>query len=608
MKEKMLTLVRSKYFNLGIVSLLTALLTFLQLQLSVSRIPFLNAKMTIGVFAWNLLTFWLIVALLMLAFNRPHAAILTWSILSSAMAIANYYILLYHGAPLTFHILKNTATTLDVIDSYRFHIDKYSGAILLCLIVCIAIVVFVWKNSKAQPIFSCWKKRVGIAAACLLLLCTNVYVGVFSDVSFKPKNSVVFSWASSAGEYGFLPLELESHFQSNTFSLMYDHYSEETILNVYNDVLANQTEQPNTKEYPDIVLILNECFYDLEQVVDLNTNVSPLANYYSIENAIKGYVVASGEGGGTNRSEYELLTSVSTSLMPNQTPFLSMDMQGHASVVSLLEAYGYETYAAHCANAANYNRKYSYPALGFDHAYFDSDFSGLESYGNRDNTDESAYKDLIKWYEEPSDKPKLMYLLTYQNHGGWEQNPAELDTVKVNNNLGEYTDQANEYLSSLRLSDEQLAQLLSYFETVDKPVVVCMLGDHGPSFAKNIADPSIPEADLTYLLKSTPMIMWGNYDLPSEDLGYISMNYVVPKLLETAGVPLSPFYRYQLELMDRVPVIISYNTFYDKDMNLAAYDTNAPMTHDVQTYFNICFDHLNENKYPFMFEPIDPEN
>ena len=32
------------------------------------------------------------------------------------------------------------------------------------------------------------------------------------------------------------------------------------------------------------------------------------------------------------------------------------------------------------------------------------------------------------------------------------------------------------------------------------------------------------------------------------------------------------------------------------------------MTQDVQNYFNICFDHLNENKYPFMFEPIDPEN
>ena len=608
MKEKILSVVRSNYFISGAASLIVAFITFMQLQVSVSRIPFLNAKMTVGVFAWNLLSFWLIVALLMFIFNKPHTALLAWSIISSVLAIANYYILLYHGAPLTVHLLKNTATALDVVDSYRFRLDKYSIAILLCLLICVAIVIITWKITDAKPIFSSWRKRLGIAGVCLLLLGANVYGGVFSDISFKPKNSVVFSWASSAGEYGFLPLQLESHFQANTFSLMYDNYSEETILNVYNDVLANQTEKPTAKELPDIVLILNECFYDLEQVVDLDTNLSPLANYYGIENAIKGYVVASGEGGGTNRSEYELLTSVSTSLIPNQTPFLSMDMKGHASVVSLLESYGYETYAAHCANSANYNRKYSYPALGFDHAYFDIDFSGLESYGNRANTDESTYKNLIQWYEEPSEKPKFMYLLTFQNHGGWEQNPEELDTVKVNNDFGEYTDRVNEYLSSLRLSDEELVKLLSYFETVDKPVIVCMLGDHGPSFAKNIADPSISEADLTYLLKSTPMVMWSNYGLPSEDLGYISMNYVVPKLLETAEVPLSPFYQYQLELMEKVPVIMSYRTFYDENMNLSAYGDDAQMTQDVLNYFNICYDHLNEKKYPFMFEAIEPSD
>lgn len=607
MREKLLAFSRSRLFNLGVVSIFIACITFLQFQLSVSRIPFVNAKMSLMVFLWNLLCFCLFVVMLTALFKKPHTAVLTWGIFSFGLSFANYYVLLFHGAPLTVPLLKNATTAFEVLGSYRFRLDKYSGMILLCFLLCIAVAVVLWRIGKGKPATYSWKKRLGVAGLCLALLATNIYLGVFSNISFKPTNSIDFSWASSAGEYGFLPLQLESHFQENVSLLAYDNYSEESLIQLYNDILSAKPQQPTATEYPDIVLILNESFYDLNQVVDLDTNVDPLEKFYSIENAIKGYVVASGEGGGTNRSEYELLTSVSTSLMPNQTPFMTLDLENHASIVSFLESFGYETYGSHCAKSANYNRNYGYPALGFDHSYFDLDFSGLESYGNRDNTDASAYKDLIKWYEEPSDKPKLLYMLTYQNHGGWEQNPAELDTVKVNNDFGEYTDQTNEYLSSLRLSDQALVDLLAYFETVDRPVIVCMLGDHGPSFAKNIAKDDISEEDLTYLLKSTPMVMWSNYGLESEDLGYISLNYVVPKLLETAGLPLSPFYQYQVDLMEEVPVIMSYNTFYDKDMQLSVFDENGELTQDVLNYFNMCFDHLKENKHAYLFDPIPAE-
>jgi len=42
---------------------------------------------------------------------------------------------LLHGAPLTFLLLKQFATTMDVIDSYRFYLDKYSVMILFGFIV-----------------------------------------------------------------------------------------------------------------------------------------------------------------------------------------------------------------------------------------------------------------------------------------------------------------------------------------------------------------------------------------------------------------------------------------------------------------------------------------
>ncbi len=604
MREKLNKLLQSKIMTWGLAPLFIAFVSFLQFQASVSRIPFINAEMTIVAFLWNLLTCWLLHILLMVIINRVHIALLVGSVLSFGWSVANYYVLLFHGAPLTFLLLKQFATTMDVISSYRFFLDKYSGMILFGFIASLAVVIILWIIHKGKPVFP-KAVRLYCAIGCVILLASNIYFGIFSEISFKPKNSIQFSWASSAGRYGFLALQLESHFQEGTFTISFDNYSEENVLDVYNELINSKTQQSLPEEYPDIILILNECFYDLEQVVDIETNISPLENYYKIDNAIKGYVVASGEGGGTNRSEYELLTSFSTSLLPNQSPFLTLNLENHASVVSYLENFGYETYAAHCAKSSNYNRKYGYPTLGFDHSYFDLDFDGLESYGNRANTDESTYKNLIKWYEEPSDNPKFMYLLTYQNHGGWEQNPEELDTVKVENDFGVYTGQVNEYLSSLRLSDEELVKLLDYFETVDRPVIFCMLGDHGPSFAKNIADPSISEQDLTYLIKSTPLVIWSNYGLKNENLGYISLNYVAPKLMQTIGLPLSPFYQYQMELMDKVPIIMSYNTFFDADLALVPYNESDALTKDVQNYFSMCFGHLKERKFAFLFDPME---
>lgn len=605
MKESKFKTFYQKFFLFGLVPAVIVLISFLQLQASVSSIPFITVDMSLTALLWNALSLCLFFVLLAVLIHRLHIVMLLWAVLSFSLSFANYYVLLYHGAPITLHILKNTATALDVIGSYRFSLDKFSGAILFGFIVSLVLILVLWNAYKSNQIIFTHMRRFFLSLGCILLLAINIYFGIFSSFSFKPTNSIQFSWASSASEYGFLALQIESHFQEKTVFLAFDHVSEDAVQDVYNRIVQSKPQQPPLNDYPDIIFILNESFYDLNQVVQIQSNIDPLENFRKIDNATRGYVVAANEGGGTNRAEYELLTGFSTSLLPNQTPFLTLDLENHTSVVSHLEKLGYETYAAHCSKSANYNRNYGYPALGFDHSYFEQDFVDLEMYGNRRRTDESTYANLIKWYEQPSKNPKFMYLLTYQNHGGWEQNPEDLDTVFVKNDFDVYTSQVNEYLSSLQLSDIALEKLLSYFKTVKKPVIVCMLGDHCPSFAKNIADPSLSKQDLSYRIRSTPLLIWSNYGLPTKDVGYISLNYVVPVVLRLAGLPLSPFYQYQEELMKSAPVILSPNTFFDANMQLSPFDESLQTTRDVQLYFNMCYGHLKDNSFPNIFEPIN---
>ena len=123
MREKINRILHSRWLTLGVAPLVIALISFLELQLSVSRIPFLNADMSVVALLWNLLFCWLLLVLLMVVINRAHMAMLVGSTVSFCLAIANYYVLLFHGAPLTLPLLKNTATALDVLDTYRFTLD-----------------------------------------------------------------------------------------------------------------------------------------------------------------------------------------------------------------------------------------------------------------------------------------------------------------------------------------------------------------------------------------------------------------------------------------------------------------------------------------------------
>ncbi len=602
--KRFFSLFRSGFLYVIGAPLFVSIVSFFQMQCSVKSIPLLTSNMTLLMIFWNLLTVWLLVVLFIGIFKKVWLGLLIFNTFSSVISIINYYVLKYHGAPLSFHALKNFSTAMNVVGSYKFSLDLYSGCILLGFLICLAVIIWGKLRFKDAPTNFSPLKRVCVVFAALVLIAGNLYIGIFSSNPLKPKSSVSFSWSSSAGTFGFIPLQIETHFQKDTYQLdYYENYSEASIHQIYEEISSQNTSSGEI-ELPDIILILNECFFDLEKIVDLETDASPLNFYYSLEDAVTGYAVVPGNGGGTNRAEYELLTSSSNAFIPNKTPFQALDMNGHKSVVSFLENLGYETYGAHIGQSVNYNRAYSYPAMGFDHSLFDVDFKEIKRYGNRANTDESAYRNLISWYEEPSVNPKFMYLLTYQNHGGWEQNPSQLDTIRVKNDLGEYSEQVSEYLSSLQLSDAALSNLLDYFKKVDKPVIVCMVGDHSPSFAQEIADPSLSEQELSYLIRSTPFLIWSNKGLESQNLGHISLNYLTPLMLKNAGLPLSPFYLYQIDMMKEVPIVTSHKTFFDENMNEFPFDSDKPLFEKVKIYLNMCYNNLQEERFEPLFAPL----
>ena len=137
------------------------------------------------------------------------------------------------------------------------------------------------------------------------------------------------------------------------------------------------------QEYPDIILILSESFYDFDLVTDTQADADVMAVTKNLPNSIYGHTVSPHVGGGTNSSEYEMLSSNSLMLMPSITPFNWLNLYGANSIVSYLDELGYASIAAHPYTNSNYRRNSAWLALGFDKVYFEDSFPTEEYYGNR---------------------------------------------------------------------------------------------------------------------------------------------------------------------------------------------------------------------------------
>lgn len=503
-------------------------------------------------------------------------------VLYTALSIANYYVIDLHGSPLYPDEFLNTKTAFQVLSGYELTLPKKMLTLLLFAVVELVLLWVVmprlqkwtWQNTKRRA-------RLSAAVASLVALAA---VGLsYGQVRTEVENYIGFqTWQTTMESCGY-PLAFVTRISA---LLHHTTKPEGYTTEKASEIAAENTGvSAATTEYPDIVLILNETFYDLAASTSIETDRGYLDAFYATENAAHGMAVVSAIG-KTNLTEYELLTSNTSAVLGDYSaPFSCLDMQGANTIVSYLQSLGYETWGMHANDGINYGRDKAYPAMGFDHVIFQQDFEPLESYGNRANTDASVYNTLLREYEQPADGPRFFYLLTYQNHGGWAQNDASLDTVHTLTDCGEVTDQVDEYLTSIAMSDAALQDLLQTLSESERPTIVCMMGDHGPSFLTQLpAKQGLDEQALELAYHETPLILWANYKDVSSALGNINITDVVPQLLRAADMPLSGYYEQILKLDEEMPVRGKFGVCQQAGGQLLDYSTAWALSTPMQAY------------------------
>ena len=535
----------------------------------------------------------------------------------TVLALVNYYTRDLHGSAVMPEDVLNLSTAAEVMGSYTLQI---TGTVVAIVLLYLPVLLAAWLQARLcadLPKRAAPKARAARYAGCAAGIFAILYAGYFAPFAPLPRSDAGWTWQTAYYRHGFLASSVETCRLLGDAVIQPAGYDEAVLPDI-----AATADRPNaeTDDRPDILLILSESLYDFSLVTDLqaDTELMPVIN--ALPNAVRGHTVSANVGGGTNVTEYEMLTSNSPMLVPTVTPFNGLDFSDANSVVGYLKSLGYTTMAAHPYAASNYNRDVVWQQLGFDETHFMQDFPTQETYGARPyQTDSATYRDWQALYEAmPADKPRFSFLVSIQTHGDYTMNDDSQNLVHAAADYGAFDHTMDEYLSCVQMSDAAFGELCEYFTDLyartGRKVIVAMAGDHAPSFVAHVSDPALGQGDeLTLLQRSTPFVIWANYPLPNADaaqnpadpLNRMDMVMLTPTLLEQAGLPLSDYYRYLLTLKDTAPVVTGTQDYTLPDGTAAAFGEDAARDALVRGYFDLEYNNIGTraNRVQTIFEP-----
>jgi hypothetical protein len=250
--------------------------------------------------------------------------------------------------------------------------------------------------------------------------------------------------------------------------------------------------------------------------------------------------------------------------------------------------------------------------MGFNNFYADSYYyeNGNDSLVRNYISDESDFKQIIADYEaskQQSDAPFYLFNVTMQNHGGYDGKRGYVDTdITIEDGELAYAE-AEQYINLAKKSDEAFEMLVEYFEQVDEPTMIVMFGDHQPpitnsfytaQFGKNVNNLSVEKQSVWY---STPYVIWANYDIEEQEVD-MSANYLSSYVMNLAGLKLTGYNKYLLDLQKTLPVI-SAVCYMDADGNLYENGEKSDYSKLIEEYQMIQYNNLFdiENRYNDFF-------
>lgn len=543
----------------------------------------------------NLLIYYVIFYLILLLLNSIRNAAIVTMFLICFFGIMNYELTVFRSMSFIASDIFSVMTALSVANTYELQIDVQTAEFFFLALVIIALLL----KLENKP-FLKGKNRLFY-----LLICVGITVGftnlyVYSD--YLENIGVDFRVYRPQYKYRYYGTLLTT---VRTFGYLHvkepEGYSVKKVKQIAKKYGSLQEETEGKK--PNVIVIMNESFADFSAISDLKVTEDYMPFFRSLEkNTIKGYTYSSIFGGNTANSEFEFLTGNTLAFLPdNSVPYQLFLRNKTAGLTYSLKAQGYqECLALHPYFKTGYSRYKIYPLMGFDAFFCSDDFELFTDTVNYHITDQENYKKIVELYKEHNrdDGPFYMFNVTMQNHGSYDGSTSETgDAVRIE---GELSDQswAVEYLNMIKMSDDSLKQLITYFSTVDEPTVVLFFGDHMPDLEEDFYDKLLGKSidqlqgeELEQLYK-IPFLIWANYDIEEEKIERSSNNYLSTFLYDVSGLERPPYIQFLTKLREKIPAINALGYWGDNGKFYEIEDESSPYFDLVNEYRLLQYNNL----------------
>lgn len=128
-----------------------------------------------------------------------------------------------------------------------------------------------------------------------------MFFGYFGPVTIKPKTTYGWAWQNTYYTYGYLAGTIEATSLMADPVIEPENYNDAAAVNTArkaDDYIAPASPE-SAEDYPDIVLILSESFYDFDLVTDLQADTDIMPVTKNLPNSVYGHTISPHVGGGT---------------------------------------------------------------------------------------------------------------------------------------------------------------------------------------------------------------------------------------------------------------------------------------------------------------------
>jgi len=375
-------------------------------------------------------------------------------------------------------------------------LSGYLPHIALLIVVAIVLIALLVAWFRFEP--PVWHKRprrwralasvVLFAAIVTLIAGVPLWRGVYNQ---KLLGMQPWSPIATRQHDGLIGSLLMFHLQFGAQHRKADVPAALALMARYEPEIAAQTSPPaaGDPQKPDIVVILSESFFDptIMNGYPPGTDLTP--NLHRLEqHGISGWLHVPTFGGGTIRTEFEVLTGLSLRYFPEvQFPYLQIHQKRIPGIVKLLAGDGYTTLAVHGNDPGFWNRREAFKELGFDKFISIADFPPDDSINDGKYMSDKSFTDELLRQLPDSGPPRFLLGISIEAHGPYDQGygidekarnaipvPAAVTDPQAKLEL-------QNYIYHMQHADQQLGRLVDTLAQRKRRTLVLFFGDHLPA-------------------------------------------------------------------------------------------------------------------------------